>query len=836
MEGFEDLLHDARKLTAEIDFGNNLPHVERSLNQILESAHRLASKASIQVPENAEIKASLLLGSRGCDVQQMSQKLEAITSLPSYETLETVSDTDVQNFLRNERENMLLSIMEQTKKKTFDEVDRRHWACTVGEWEREKQKILNALVNAGHTEVNFIQEPDNILGPSTSGFGLSSEERAFAAELYKYNEAVLSGSSKTNLVSMFSRVAQIQENQNINELWKIVSEMSKISIPIGNLKIEKMRVKSEMIIQIIRGATKYLEESFLQYMSNTVISHLETAKLGGKPGKYSIIESYLRLIANNLPPGFENIFVEPSCPIWPFVYLSLRCGDLKSAWNAIKKVQQSLDNFPQFFHEYMQSSDRRMSMASERDLRLQYRSVIKNSTDLYKKAVYCILGRCDLHNDHSEIADKTDDYLWLKLQQVNVGDFEVGVQQEQLSLAQLQNLLFVDFGENHFRANDQPYLYFRVLFLTGQFEAALEFLARFDQLRSHAVHVAIALHELGLLLTSHNTNAPSLSKEQSDPEGMYRLNMARILITYCRRFEIVSPMDALNYYFCLRDLKTNDDENSFMLCVKDLVLKTQDFELLFQPLTNEISKKHTVQVNELLEKLLTKALHEQPTVQSVVTIAEKYWEQCSHYQSDHVSSDSLNPEKVVEVINNLLSQVVVLSPQALSRRERVGQLAVAVAERYHAWNLPRSNSSVNTLHLLLDFMTVFDSYHGNNFEEVSNIMKDLGIVPFTMDAVESKVKAFFDLSNEVRKCLPDILLVTVGALLTLYKKSRATASNVNSEKGSVPIKRANDGGLQIYLDTLRMQVRAIIAYAGMIPYHLPEDTNARLLQMEIQMN
>ena len=41
--------------------------------------------------------------------------------------------------------------------------------------------------------------------------------------------------------------------------------------------------------------------------------------------------------------------------------------------------------------------------------------------------------------------------------------------------------------------------YFQVLFLTGQFEAAIEFLFRIDRLRAHAVHVAIALFESDLL-------------------------------------------------------------------------------------------------------------------------------------------------------------------------------------------------------------------------------------------------------------------------------------------------------------------------------------------------
>lgn len=63
-------------------------------------------------------------------------------------------------------------------------------------------------------------------------------------------------------------------------------------------------------------------------------------------------------------------------------------------------------------------------------------------------------------------------------------------------------------GESYFNAYQQPYLYFQVLFLTAQFEAAIEFLFRFDALRCHAVHIAIVLYELNLLALPANCQAP----------------------------------------------------------------------------------------------------------------------------------------------------------------------------------------------------------------------------------------------------------------------------------------------------------------------------------------
>lgn len=61
-----------------------------------------------------------------------------------------------------------------------------------------------------------------------------------------------------------------------------------------------------------------------------------------------------------------------------------------------------------------------LSPASENKLRLHYRRVLRNSADPYKRAVYCVIGKCDISDNHGEVADKTEDYLWLKVQYTSV--------------------------------------------------------------------------------------------------------------------------------------------------------------------------------------------------------------------------------------------------------------------------------------------------------------------------------------------------------------------------------------------------------------------------------
>lgn len=67
--------------------------------------------------------------------------------------------------------------------------------------------------------------------------------------------------------------------------------------------------------------------------------------------------------------------------------------------------------------------------------------------------------------------------------------------------------LFFFLGESHFNAYQNPFLYFQILILTAQFEAAIEFMSRIDRLLCHAVHVALVLYELKMLLLPMSTQA-----------------------------------------------------------------------------------------------------------------------------------------------------------------------------------------------------------------------------------------------------------------------------------------------------------------------------------------
>ena len=50
------------------------------------------------------------------DVPRLSQKLESLSATANLEPLEPIQETDIQSFLKNERENAILAILEETRK------------------------------------------------------------------------------------------------------------------------------------------------------------------------------------------------------------------------------------------------------------------------------------------------------------------------------------------------------------------------------------------------------------------------------------------------------------------------------------------------------------------------------------------------------------------------------------------------------------------------------------------------------------------------------------------------------------------------------------------------
>lgn len=69
----------------------------------------------------------------------------------------------------------------------------------------------------------------------------------------------------------------------------------------------------------------------------------------------------------------------------------------------------------------------------------------KNIASVFR-AVYCIIGSCDTQDDHRDVASKIDDYLWMKLNQVQ-WDSLPSTHGEEATLPHLQKLMLEEYGK-----------------------------------------------------------------------------------------------------------------------------------------------------------------------------------------------------------------------------------------------------------------------------------------------------------------------------------------------------------------------------------------------------
>nr|XP_012416231.1 PREDICTED: nuclear pore complex protein Nup93 isoform X2 [Odobenus rosmarus divergens] len=772
-EGFGELLQQAEQLAAETEGISELPHVERNLQEIQQAGERLRSRTLTRTSqETADVKASVLLGSRGLDISHISQRLESLSAATTFEPLEPVKDTDIQGFLKNEKDNALLSAIEESRKRTFGMAEEYHRESMLVEWEQVKQRILHTLLASGEDTLDFTQEnePSYIsdVGPPGRS-SLDSIEMAYARQIYIYNEKIVNGHLQPNLVELCASVAEL-DDKNISDMWTMVKQMTDVLLVPASDAL-KSRSSVEVRMEFVRQALAYLEQSYKNYTLVTVFGNLHQAQLGGVPGTYQLVRSFLNIKLPAPLPGLQDGEVEGH-PVWALIYYCMRCGDLFAASQVVNRAQHQLGEFKTWFQEYMNSKDRRLSPATENKLRLHYRRALRNNTDPYKRAV--------------------------------------------LTLSQFQKQLLEDYGESHFTVNQQPFLYFQVLFLTAQFEAAIAFLFRMERLRCHAVHVALVLFELKLLLKSSGQSAQLLSHEPGDPPCIRRLNFVRLLMLYTRKFESTDPREALQYFYFLRDEKDSQGENMFLRCVSELVIESREFDMILGKLENDGSRKPGV-----IDKFTSDT---KPIINKVASVAENkglFEEAAKLYDL------AKNADKVLELMNKLLSPVVPQISAPQSNKERLKNMALSIAERYRAQGISANKFVDSTFYLLLDLITFFDEYHSGHIDRAFDIIDRLKLVPLNQESVEERVAAFRNFSDEIRHNLSEVLLATMNILFTQFKRLKGTSPS----SASRPQRVIEDRDSQ-----LRSQARALITFAGMIPYRTSGDTNARLVQMEVLMN
>lgn len=813
MSDFSELLQDAEKLTTNLEGTSELPKVERSLRQVLEASNELYSRVAQTGAK--DIQANLLLGSKGIDLPKIVQKLESISTKRTFEPIEPVEDLDLSSLLENEVRNCILNVVESGYSSCLKSVYENAWEHQAGEWKQEKRKILHSMIapSGSFLELGSNKSIFMDAAPPTTPF-LGVNETLYASKIIEYNNNVTKNSPQQDLVSVFTKISQEFKDAKVKDMWEMLKYMIDLPpFPHSDDPI-KNRYSKPVINALVNRGKKYLEDRYKTYMNNIINENLTLALRGGIPGTYHLVKSFVGIRLQGEYYGLNDGTIEDR-PIWPMVYYCLRAGDLNAAIYCLKKHNSDFREIINILEAKINNAPPGDYAKLENSVRFAYRRTVRNETDPFKRIIWSVLGCCDIVDEHSEVARTADDYLWLKLSLVRT-DYD---KEDHIKYEELQRMILEEYGESHYDAYNQPHLYFQVLLLTGQFEAALEFLARIERYKVHSVHMAIALKELYLLGGPYDPSAPLISIDPMDSKPARRLNIARLILIYVKKFEMVCLNEALHYFFILRNINDSDGVNLFKICTKDLALETKNYEQILGKV-----QKNGIRSKGLVDQFNSSAI----TAEIIAEITADSLCKKGLFEDAIELYDVANmQEMTLNLLCSLLSQVVQLPPQAGSLRDRLQQKSGELSERYDREGYRSSMNIVISFLKLKDLLTFFNYYHSKQYNLALKILGDIQLIPLQSHEFEERVKGFDRLSIELCKVIPDVVLATMNMLFAQYQKLKGN--------DYLPSKFKNDA-TENQLTYLRQQAKILTDFTGLLPYRMPGDTNSRLVQMEILMH
>ncbi|CAH1994037.1 unnamed protein product [Acanthoscelides obtectus] len=736
MSDFSDLLQDTEKLTSALEGTTELPKVERSLKQVLDASNDLYSRVAQTGAK--DISANLLLGSKGIDLPKIAQKLESISTKRTFEPIEHVEHLDISNLLENEIRNKILSAFDSGYNEMFQSTYDTAWEHQESEWKQEKRKILSSMSALSGAFVEMGKQPSILYDKVTPVLSnLGPVESIYASKIIEYNSTVSKGIQKPSMVKMFYSIVGEFRDAKIADMWEIVNYMVQLPpFPQSDDPI-KTRNSTPVVEALVKQARKYLEDKYKTYMTNIIQENLSQAARGGVPGTYHLVRSFVGLRLQGEYLGLQDGTIDDR-PLWPMVYYCLRSGDLNAAAYCLRK-----SGLPEF-KELITMLETKLSNPGsaeitklEDNIRFIYRRVVRNDTDPFKRIVWTVLGCCDVFDEHSEVARTADDYLWLKLSLVRC---DVN-RDDCIKYGDLQHLVLNEYGESHYEAFEQPHLYFQVLALTGQFEAAFEFLFRTEKFRVHGVHMAVALSELYILAGPADVNAPLISIDPMDEKPARRLNLARLIMLYVRRFELTCIREALHYYYLLRNYSDCDGVNMFKMCVAYLAVETKEYEVILG----------RMQYNGIRTKgLVDDFVGANITVESIAQMtAENLVKKGLFEEAIDLFDVANNQEEVLKLMCNLLSRTVHLENEPDSLRLRLQEKANILAERYTREGFRTGSSLIHSFLKLKELLVFFDQYHAKQYPQALKTLADLQIVPLNNDDLDERVKNFKNLNMDV---------------------------------------------------------------------------------------
>lgn len=256
---------------------------------------------------------------------------------------------------------------------------------------------------------------------------------------------------------------------------------------------------------------------------------------------------------------------------------------------------------------------------------------------------------------------------------------------------------------------------------------------------------------------------------------MRRLNMARIIMLYVKKFEVTDPTEALQYFYFLRHLKDTEGRNLFLACVSDMVIECRDYELFFgKTQSNGVRSRGLIDQFESIEIDAFSAAN---------LVAEELVKKGMFEDAIKLFDLAGNHEEAIRYTSILLSQVVHQESKPGTLRERLQIKAHELATRYGSMELSCNAQITATFNLLRELSIFFDHYHENNHQYALEILERIKLIPLNMSQLENCVANFKKFGGEISKVFPDVLLAAMDILFKKYKALRAKETTSFDDTG-----------------------------------------------------
>lgn len=604
--------------------------------------------------------------------------------------------------------------------------------------------------------------------------------------------------------------------------------------------------------QALQGSLRALEEKFKESrLIASIRSHPEHALRGGKPGLVEDIRAYLRVVFHSdfhsLPEDTQFL---NQLPLWPQIFLALRCGDVHSGIKIAEEANAQLAanglHFYEFMQEFVSSPDRCLSEESLVQLSQEYSLVVRRSSDAYMRVCYVLMARCSPNvdekwklqeSDYSTVLSSIEDYLWFHLSLVRLEEKQMPLSFHayRLQLVDIQQEI-QEFGPSYFDPRgERPLFYTMILILSLQFAKAVDYLVKSDGFLFYGVHIGLVLYYYGILHDDKEWKGifesyPNLSSQyrKSLQFVLEPYDFGRSLWSYVQSISKSRPLDAACYLYILRDKFTR------MYYLKELVLQSGEYESLLGFIGADTSRRRGF-IDQLERCLPEEDRNDQVCITLATDCAIEAAERGDVQAAVRLYDIAEQYDRLVAIL------ATKLSAELVHTRSSVRSWLVEESRRYvkllseKVVSKTSTSKWISTLKLLLSLVEFVDLVQQQKYEEAWTCICSLNILPLNERDVVSMSNQWQTMSDEadqvIAEKLAQIIVRAMDCLVALYQRTKESQRHSERAHLSPSTLSVSSHKLKEY----ETYGRNLVSFATLLGIQSP-DISAKLMQANLALH